>query len=56
MIITKNDKIYNVKEFEKKWVVSTTIDKVAISFDVSKDLCKTDNDLRDYVLNNDTFF
>lgn len=55
MIITKDDKTYAVKESAAKWTISTESGKLAVSYDVSKEICKTADELREYVLNNELF-
>lgn len=55
MLITKNNKVYNVKETSTKWVVSTESGKISIAYDIPKDICKTAEDLQRYVANNDLF-
>lgn len=55
MIIEKKGKSYTVKESIKKWTVLAEIGKLAVSYDISKDICNTAEELREYVLKNDLF-
>lgn len=55
MLVTKNNKVYTVKETETKWVVSTENGKISIAYDIPKDVCKTTEDLKKYVTDNDLF-
>lgn len=55
MVIEKNGKVYTVKESDKKWTVSTESGKLAVSYDVSKELCGSAEQLQEYVMNNDLF-
>ncbi len=56
MVIEKNGKIYTVTEHPKKWSVTLNDDKLTAVFDVSKELCQTEEQLRAYVAaNNDLF-
>lgn len=56
MQIEKNGKVYTVTESSTKWTVKAESGKLSIAFDVSKDLCETAGDLREYVLSNDELF
>jgi len=56
MIIEKNGKVYTVTEHADKWKVAAESGKLSVAFDISKDLCKTAGDLREYVLSNDDLF
>ncbi len=55
MNIAKGNKIYNITEHINKWIVKSASGKLSISFDVSKELCKTEDELREYVLSNEMF-
>lgn len=55
MTIAKGDSIYTVTESRDKWKVSKGSGKLTISVDVPKELCKTGDELREYVLSNDLF-
>lgn len=59
MQIQKGEKTYAVKEFPKKWTVELVGvgGKLSIAIDVPKELCGTEQELRDYVLseNNSLF-
>lgn len=56
MIIQKNSKIYNVKEYGDKWKISLKNGKLSVDYDISKEICSTADALREYVLNNDNIF
>ncbi len=55
MCITKNRKDYSVTEYSGKWTVKADSGKLSVAFDVSKSICKTFDELREYVLKNDLF-
>ena len=55
MYITKNGKEYSVTEYRDKWTVKSDSGKLSVAFDVSKNICKTSEELREYVLKNDLF-
>ena len=55
MIIEKNGNAYAVIELNDKWTVKTENGKLSVAFDVSKKICTTADELRDYVLQNDMF-
>lgn len=56
MEIVKSDTIYRVTETPKHWTVKRESGKLSVSFDVSKELCKTEQELREYVLSNNELF
>lgn len=56
MVIEKNGKAYTVTESRDKWTVKADSGKLSVAFDVSKELCATEDDLREYVLSNDELF
>lgn len=55
MCIIKNGKDYSVTEYSDKWTVKADSGKLSVAFDVSKSICKTSDELREYVLKNDLF-
>ncbi len=55
MVIVKGEKNYLVTESATKWTVKTDDGKLAISFDVSKEICGTIDELREYVSTNELF-
>ena len=55
MTIVKGDSVYIVTESSAKWMVKKDGEKLFVSFDVPKELCKTEGELREYVLSNDLF-
>lgn len=56
MEIIKGDTVYKVSENSKNWTVKKESDKLSVSFNVSKELCKTAQELREYVLSNSKLF
>ena len=55
MIVKKNGKIYSVSEHSTKWVVKSNSGKLSVSYDVSKDLCATEDELREYIQSSELF-
>ena len=55
MIIEKNGKAYTVTELSNKCTVKAENGKLSVAFDISKELCSTADELREYVLQNDMF-
>ena len=56
MVIEKNGKAYTITESRDKWIVKTESGKLSVAFDVSKELCSTADELREYVSNNSELF
>lgn len=56
MEITKDDNTYRIKENEKSWTVEKESDKLSVSFNVPKNICKSEQELRNYILSNDELF
>ena len=56
MVIVKGDKAYTVTESRDKWTIKADSGKLSVAFDVSKDLCATADELREYVLSNNELF
>lgn len=56
MVIEKNGKAYAVTESRDKWTVKADSGKLSIAFDVSKEICATADELREYVLSNNELF
>ena len=55
MIIEKNGKSYTVTEYRDKWTVKAESGKLSVAYDVSKEICSTADELREYVNNNNLF-
>lgn len=55
MFIVKGEKTYIITESANKWTVKTDSEKLELVFDVSKEICATENELRDYVRTNNIF-
>lgn len=53
MVIEKNGRAYIVTETSEKWTVKFKNGKLSVDFDVSKKICATCAELRDFVLQND---
>ena len=56
MEIKKNNKIYDITEHDTKWTVKSINGKLTISFDISKNICDSFEDVKSYILNNDNLF
>ena len=55
MTITKQGKIYTVRENKASWTVERKSDLVAVSYNVSKASCPTIDDLKAYIAESDLF-
>lgn len=55
MIIEKNGTIYIATEFIDKWTVKAETGKLLVAYNVSKELCRTADELREYILQNELF-
>lgn len=55
MIVEKNGKIYTVRENPKSWTVKIDIENVSVSYNVSKDDCKTFDELQGFISGSDLF-
>lgn len=55
MNIVKNGNNYCVTECAEKWIVKSSSGKLSISFDISKEICKTEDELHNYILSNEMF-
>lgn len=56
MLIEKYNKTYTVSEINNKWVVKSANGKVSFSVDISKDVCKTFEELKDFIKSNNEIF
>ena len=56
MIIEKNGNTYIVTEHKEEWTVKADKGKLSIVSKVSKELCSTEEKLREYILNNNEIF
>ncbi len=56
MEIVKGDTVYKISESSKTWTLKKERDKLSVSFNVPKELCKTEQELREYVLSNSKLF
>lgn len=55
MTITKNEKVYTVKENATSWTLSITIGRVAVSYNVTKTDCPTLDALKAFVADDNAF-
>lgn len=55
MNITKNEKEYTVTEREKNWVVSRKVHALEVEYKISKSLCQTEAELREYIAREELF-
>ena len=55
MVIKKNEKVYTVTENKSTWTVKADSGKLSVAFSVSKELCKTSEALKEYVLSEEAF-
>lgn len=49
MLLTKDGKEYTIIERAKSWTVSHKVDKLSVEYNVSKELCKDEEELRTYI-------
>lgn len=49
MVIEKNEKKYEVRENAKSWSIALRSGALSVTFNVSKDICETEEDVRQYV-------
>ncbi len=55
MIIEKNGKYYNVTERQRYWSITQKTGKLTAEFNVSKDICMTEDDLKKYIAEDEMF-
>lgn len=55
MVIEKQDKSYTVNECKNHWTLKHTVNGLSVSYKIDKDLCKTEDELCEYVLSNEMF-
>lgn len=55
MDIMKNNNNYCVTEYAEKWVIKSASGKLSVAIDVSKEICKTEDELHNYILSNEMF-
>lgn len=55
MVIEKQNKSYTVNECKNHWTVKHSVSGLSVSYKIEKDLCKTKDELRNYVLSNEMF-
>ena len=55
MNIEKGENIYTVAETVNGWSIKTDISKVGVSYSIPKEICKTIDDVKKYIAENDIF-
>lgn len=55
MTIAKGEKSYTVRECKNHWNVTTNAGGLSVNYEVDKALCKTEEELAEYIKNNDMF-
>ena len=55
MTVTKQGKIYTVRENKASWTVERSVERVTMSFNVPKASCPTFDDLKAYIAESDLF-
>ncbi len=55
MIIEKKGKTYTVKECKNHWTVKYIDGGLAVNYQIDKNLCKNENEIAEYIKNNDMF-
>lgn len=55
MIIEKNGKMYEVSERSKHWLVVLKSGALSVDFQVSKDICETEAELKEYIKKEEMF-
>lgn len=55
MIIEKNEKTYRVNECKNYWALKYENGGLSVTYQVDKELCKTEAELSEYVKGNDMF-
>ena len=55
MQIKKGEKTYTVCECKEHWSVSIAENVLSVQYNVDKELCKTEEELAEYIKSNDMF-
>lgn len=55
MKIEKDEHIYTITETPNTWSIKTDFSKLDISYSVPKEICKTTEDIKKYIAENDIF-
>ena len=55
MRIKKGDKEYTITERKSYWSVSLVSGGLTVDYQVSKDFCKTETELREYIIKDEMF-
>ncbi len=55
MIITKDEKEYTIAEYKDYWRVTRSAGGLTVEYKISKDICNTENDLREYIKSDNMF-
>lgn len=56
MNIRKKNLVYTVKNLATKWKIETTINGMPIFYNVPKELCSTEYELKKYIIENNMFW
>ena len=55
MNIKKGENIYTITETANGWNIKTDFSKVGVSYNIPKEICKTIDDVKKYIAENDIF-
>ena len=55
MKIEKGEHIYTITETANTWNIKTDISKLGVSYTVPKEICKTIDDVKKYIAENNIF-
>lgn len=55
MNISKGEKQFTIKECKNHWSVERKIGKLTVDIQVPKDICKTSDELKEYIEQEETF-
>lgn len=55
MNITKNNQIYKITENDNNWVAKLEYGNLQATFDIPKNMCKTFDELKEYILSSEIF-
>lgn len=55
MTIEKNGKYYEASEWSRYWLVALKLDTLTVDFQVSKDICETEAELKEYIEKKEIF-
>lgn len=55
MTTQKNGKTYTVSEYKNHWTVKYSAGGLSVNYKVDKGLCESEDELAEYIKNNDMF-